>query len=264
MSRSFGLEGKKILVTGASSGIGFGAAKAFLGEGANVVINSSNRDRLSKAHEKLGKEGNVHSIVADITKEKDLDRLVAGAVRKLGGLDTLVYVTGQPATGRFLEKDYSDWRAAADLMMISPAYLARLVATQMIDSKVRGSMVFLGSITMREPVLTIAVSGVARIGVSGLVRTLARELGPKGIRVNGILPGYIETARVEAILKDRVAREGISRAKAVEEMVAEIPMGRLGTTEELAQVVMFLASDLSSYVSGALIPVDGALLRSTG
>ncbi len=264
MTNTFGLAQKRVIVTAASSGIGFGAAEAFLEEGSRVVINSSNPERLSNAEKKLAGKGELHSVVADLTREKDLDRLVAEGVRLLGGIDSFVYVTGPPAPGAFLEKDYAAWRQAAELMTISPAYLARLIALEMINSKVKGSMVFLGSVTMREPVLTIATSGVCRIAVAGLVRTLARELGPKGIRVNGILPGYIDTSRTQNIIKDTAARKGISPSEALQDLESDIPMGRLGTTKELAQVVLFLTSELSSYVSGALIPVDGAYLRSTG
>jgi 3-oxoacyl-[acyl-carrier protein] reductase len=263
LSGSYGLSGKRVVVTAASSGIGFGAAEAFLEEGARVVINSSNSERLSSAQKRLTKKGEVHSVVADLTKEKDMDRIVSETVKLLGGIDSFVYVTGPPAPGTFLENDYAAWKQAADLMTISPAYLGRLVALEMIRSKVKGNMVFLGSITMREPALNIAVSGICRIAVSGLVRTLARELGKNGIRVNGILPGYIDTARVQEIFKDKAVREKISESEAQRDLVKEIPMGRLGTTPELAQVVLFLASERSSYVSGALIPVDGGYLRSS-
>ena len=258
------MKGKRVLVTAASRGLGFGAAEAFLDAGARVVINSSNAARLAEAEARLAKKGDVRPVVADLTKEKDLDRLVSEAASSLGGIDSLVYVTGPPPAGAFLQKGNSEWREAAELMMVSPAYLARLVALDMIDRKVKGSMVFLGSVTMREPVLNLATSGVCRIAVSVLVRTLARDLGPRGIRVNGVLPGYIDTDRTQTIIRDRAAKEGIPEAEARADLVGQIPIGRLGTADEVAQVALFLASDLSSYVSGALVPVDGAYLRSTG
>jgi len=124
--------------------------------------------------------------------------------------------------------------------------------------------VFLASVAIREPIPTIATSSVCRIAIAGLVRTLARELGPKGIRVNGILPGYIATDRLGEVLEDSARRRGTSLEAERAALHREVPLGRVGTTEELARAIVFLGSEASSYVSGALLPVDGGLLRSTG
>jgi 3-oxoacyl-[acyl-carrier protein] reductase len=264
MPLTTGLTGQRVLVTAASQGIGFGAARAFLEEGARVVVNSSKAANLELALEKLRPLGPVSGVVADLTRHEDLDRLVERARAELGGIDTLAYVTGSPAPGVFLEQGYDEWRRAAELLVVSPAYLARRVADAMIAGQVRGRMVFLGSIAMREPIPTIATSSVCRIAIAGLVRTLARELGPHGIRVNGILPGHIRTARTDQVVGDIARRRRIAPREALAELEREIPLGRLGTTEELARSVVFLGSDLSAYVTGALLPVDGGLLRSVG
>jgi 3-oxoacyl-[acyl-carrier protein] reductase len=264
MGNASGLSGKRVLVTAASKGIGFGAAEAFLAEGARVVINSSSKENLSAAEKRLRTLGEVHSVVADHTIEADLDRLVDETKKLLGGIDVLVYVAGPPPAGTFMEKGYKDWIAAAELLMVSPAYLGRRVALEMIGSNTKGSMVFVASFTIREPVLNLAASNVARAGVLGLVRSLARELGPKGIRVNGVMPGYIETDRLRKVVDDTAVRRKISREQAMSETVAQIPLGRLGTTKEMAEVILFLAGDRSSYVSGAMVPVDGAYLHSVG
>jgi 3-oxoacyl-[acyl-carrier protein] reductase len=262
MPMSSGLAGQRVLVTAASSGIGFGAAQAFLNEGARVVINSSHRDKLERAVSSLAPLGEVHGVVGDLSAKADLEAIVRGAVARLGGIDTLVYVTGSPKPGRFLEFSYEDWRAASDLLVVSPAYLAKLVADHMIESKTAGRMVFLSSYVIREPTLAIALSSVCRAAVLSLVRTLARELGPRGIRVNGILPGYIRTGRIDQIAQDQSKRRGITPEEYVKEIERDIPLGRIGTTAELANAIVFLGSDLSSYLSGASIPVDGAVLRS--
>jgi len=258
------LDGARVLVTASSQGIGFGAAEAFVGEGARVVVNSSNPERTAAAVARLGKSGEVHGVVADLRSQDDLDRLLAETLRHLGGLDTLVYVTGSPRPGTFLEQEYADWERAASLLVVSPAYLARRAAEAMVAAGTRGRMVFLTSFAIREPIPNLALSSVCRVAVAGLVRTLARELGPKGIRVNGILPGYIRTARVEEVTGDAARRRGVPAEQVLREIERDIPLGRLGTTEELARAVLFLGSDLSSYVSGAMLPVDGAILRSTG
>lgn len=264
MQQNWGFQGQRILVTAASRGIGFASARAFLEEGARLVINSSNTTRLSDAVKRLQQFGDVYGVVANLEDRDYIDRLIRETVEHLGGIDSFVYVTGSPKPGVFLEQGYGDWEAAARLLMVSPSYLARRVAEAMIQESIKGRMVFLASVAIREPIPTLALSNVCRIAIAGLVRTLARELGPKGIRVNGILPGYIKTERVDEMLRDAAKRRGITSEQALRELEAEIPLGRIGLPEELARTVLFLGSDLSSYVSGALIPVDGALLHSVG
>jgi 3-oxoacyl-[acyl-carrier protein] reductase len=250
------------VVTASSSGIGFASAQAFLREGARVIINSSNNERLESAKARLAGLGEVHPIVADLSKKADLDRLVEESIARLGGIDTLVYVTGSPKPGRFLDFSYEDWREASDLLVVSPAYLAKLVTQEMLKAGTRGRLVFLSSYVIREPALTIALSSVCRVAVLSLVKTLSRELGPKGIRVNGILPGYIRTPRIDQLADNAAKKRGIRPEDWVKEIENEIPLGRLGTTDELANAVVFLGSELSSYVSGVNLQVDGALLRS--
>jgi 3-oxoacyl-[acyl-carrier protein] reductase len=264
MPLSSGLAGQRVLVTGASQGIGLGAARAFLAEGARVVINSSNPSRLTQAAEGLRGTGEVHPVPGDLRRRDDLDRIVSETERLLGGLDTLVYSTGGPPPGTFMEQDYAAWTQAAELLMVSPAYLARRVAEGMIARARGGRMVFLASTSIREPIPTIATSNVGRISIAGLVRTLARELGPHRIRVNGILPGFIATDRAQEVIADTARRLGISDEESRERLLKDIPLGRIGTTEELARTVVFLGSDLSEYVTGALVPVDGGRLRSVG
>ncbi len=264
MPLSSGLRDQGVLVTGASQGIGFGAARAFLEEGARVVINSSNEGRIEKALGQLRGFGEVHGVVADLRRQKDLDELVRQSVKHLGGLDTLVYVTGGPPPGTFMEQDYAAWSSAAELLMVSPAYLARRVAEGMIARRRGGRMVFLASTSIREPIPTIATSNVGRISIAGLVRTLARELGPHRIRVNGVLPGYIATDRLEEVVVDVARRQGTPLEAARRQLLGDVPLGRIGTTEELARTIVFLGSDLSEYVTGAMVPVDGGRLRSVG
>jgi 3-oxoacyl-[acyl-carrier protein] reductase len=256
--------GSRVLVTGASQGIGYAAAQAFLREGARVVINSSNEENLRHATASLAPIGPVSAVRADLRRREDLDQLLEETRRILGGLDTLVYVTGPPKPGTYLEQGFEEWERAAQLLVVSPAYLARLAAQAMLAGGQGGRMVFLTSIAIREPIATIATSSVCRIAVAGLVRTLARELGPKGIRVNGILPGYIGTDRLSELLVDSARRKGTNEAAERAALVREIPLGRVGTPEELARVIVFLGSESSSYVTGALLPVDGGTLRSVG
>ena len=149
--------------------------------------------------------------------------------------------------------------------MVTDGVPIRRVADHMISEKIRGRMVILSSYVIREPQPNIALSSVCRIVTASLVRVLARDLGPMGIRVNGILPGYIMTKRIEELSQDAARRRrGVTPEEWIADIVKGIPAGRMGSTEELANVIVFLASELSSYVSGTIIPVDGAILRSVG
>ncbi|MDA4121641.1 MAG: SDR family oxidoreductase [Thaumarchaeota archaeon] len=262
MALDFGLKGQRVLVTASSSGIGYGAAQAFLQEGARVVINSSNAEKLANARSKLAPLGEVHAVTGNLGSKEDLDHLVKESLSDLGGIDVLVYVTGSPKPGRFMDFSYEDWRSASDLLVVSPAYLAKLVADQMIKSGTGGRMVFLSSWVIKEPLLTIALSSVCRTTLLSLVRTLSRELGPRKVRVNGILPGYIRTGRIDQLAQNAAKTRGIKAEEWVREIENEIPMGRIGTTSELSNAILFLSSELSSYISGVSLPVDGALLRS--
>jgi 3-oxoacyl-[acyl-carrier protein] reductase len=261
---STGLSGARVLVTAASRGIGFGAAKKFLEEGSRVVINSSSAEHLDKALDSLKPLGEVHGIVGDLSRQTDMDNLITETLKHIGGIDVFVYVTGSPKPGLFMEQNYHDWENASQLLVVSPSYLARKIAEEMLKEGVKGRMVFLSSFAIREPVFNIALSNVCRISIAGLVRTLARELAPKGIRVNGILPGYIRTARIDQIAANNAKRKGISTEQAISEIEKDIPYGRMATTEELARSIVFLGSEMSEYVTGAMLPVDGALLRSVG
>jgi len=264
MTLTTGLKNQRVLVTAASQGIGYGVAQAFLGEGARVVINSSNDQKLQKAEQELSKLGEVHRMAGDLSTKDVIDKLVSSTTEIFGGIDVLAYVTGSPAPGTVMEKSYEDWEAGARLLTVSPSYLGRRVAEVMINNKIKGKLVFSSSVTVREPNPTLALSNVCRISIQGLVRTLSRELAPHGIRVNSVLPGFIKTARIDQLVANNAKRKGISEAQALTEFVAQIPMGYIGSTEEIARTFLYLGSDMSSYVSGASIPVDGALLHSIG
>ncbi|MGI0080856.1 MAG: SDR family oxidoreductase, partial [Nitrososphaerales archaeon] len=147
-------------------------------------------------------------------------------------------------------------------LVVSPAYLSKKVADSMIEREIKGRLVFLASYAIKEPVPTIAMSNVCRIVIAGMVRTLARELGPRGIRVNAVLPGYILTGRVDQIAEDTSKRKGISKQEAISEMEKQIPLGRIGSTDELARCIVFLGSSMSEYITGAMVPVDGGIMRS--
>lgn len=256
------LSGKLAFTTASSKGIGFGVAKVLAMAGADVIILSRNEENLKKAKEKIKEiaDVNVEYIVADLTKKEDLERIV-GEVKNIGDPDIFFYSTGGPKPGYFMEMTMEDWEEAVKLLLYPAVYLTRALVPGM-EKKGFGRIIYSTSVAIKEPIPNIALSNVVRISLAGLVRTLAKELGPKGITVNGIMPGIIRTDRVIQLAQDKARREGKSLEEALQDYAKPIPLGRLGEPEEIGYLVAFLSSELGSYINGAMIPVDGGRLNS--
>jgi len=253
-----GLGGKRVLVTAASKGLGYATARAFLVNGSRVIISSSNSENLRRAYESLRVLGEVYMVKADLTKKEDIDSLFGEVSRIFNGLDVLVYVTGGPRPGKFMDLSDEDWVRASELLLLSAVRCARYAANLMGEG---GRIIFSASVAIREPMEDLVLSNVVRISIAGLVRTLSRELGRRGILVNAVLPGLILTDRVKELALNRSRREGRDVNDVIKDMAKDIPLGRLGAPEEYANVILFLASNLATYVNGASIPIDGGLLK---
>jgi 3-oxoacyl-[acyl-carrier protein] reductase len=240
-----GLRGRTAIVCGASSGMGLATAEALVAEGANVAMFARRRDQLEREAERLG----ALAVRGDVTIPGDLERLVQRTVDAFGGIDVLVNNSGGPPPGPAAGVQPEQVEHAVELLLLSVVRLTNLCLPYLGRSG-RGRIVNITSIAVREPLEDLALSNAVRPGVVGWAKTLARELGPQAITVNSIAPGIVDTPRLGALTPElRAQRE------------AAIPLGRLGRPEEVAAVVCFLASDRASYVSGTLIPVDGALSR---
>jgi len=257
----FGLDGFKVLVTASTRGIGRGIAEVLLEEGAEVYICGRTRESVEKAIAELSPLGKVRGSPADISNKDEAEALVERAYEALGGLDGLVYVTGPPKPGTFAELNLSDWEYGVRLLILSAIWISRK-AIPLLEKSGRGSIVYLTSSVVKEPLPNLALSNVLRAAVHGLAKTLSRELGPRGIRVNVVVPGKILTERAVQVAKDMAARSGKSLEEVLKETSSEIPLGRYGLPKEIGYVVAFLLSPMASYVNGAIIPVDGGLLRS--
>lgn len=246
-----GIEGRTALVMGASQGIGRGVAASLAREGARVAIASRSRERLERAAREI--EGEVVPFVADAN---DLDRLAglpAEVAEALGPVEILVTNTGGPPLGRALEHPADEWEAAYRTLVLAPRTLVDAVLPGMRERR-WGRIANVASSSIREPIPGLALSNAHRMAAVGLFKTLAAEVAGDGITVNTVATGRFATQR---------AADNAGSLEAAEERArSEVPAGRLGTPEEHGDLVAFLCSERASYLTGAVIPLDGGLLRS--
>jgi len=246
------LDGKVFIVTGASRGLGFAAARLLVAEGARVVISGRHQDTLDLAVADLGE--NAVAVAVDNADPESAQAVVSAAVHRWSRVDGALISVGGPPTGTILETPDEVWTAAFESVFVGALRVARAVAAE-IEGE--GSIAFVLSSSVREPLANLAVSNGLRPGLAMAAKTLADELGPRGIRVNGLLPGRIGTERVGE-LDASTGNAEAARARAIE----RIPLGRYGDPEEFAAAAVFLLSPLSSFVTGVMLPVDGGMLRS--
>src|SRR2546425_3755653 len=259
-----GLKGKAALVTASSKGIGLGVAKVLASEGCRVVVSSRSNDSISQARDQIVREtGNreVYAFNADLTVKEDVDRLVKNATEKLGSVDVLAYNTGPPKPGTFNELSDADWDNGVKLLLMNGVWLAKRLVPSM-ERKRWGRLVFITSTTLRQPIPNLVLSNTVRLSLAGLSKSLATEYGGKGITSNGIMQGHILTDRQREIAKDVSSRTGMTVDDAMKQVLVEVPLGRYGTPEEVGYLVAFLSSDKASYINGAMIPIDGGMIRS--
>ena len=243
---NLGLERRTAVVCGASSGMGLATAEALAEEGAHVAMFARRRDLLEREADRLG----ALAVRGDLTNLRDLERLVNKTLEAFGGLDILIVNGGGPPRGPAIGLDAAAVESAVELLLVSAVRLAGLCIPHLEQSG-HGRIVCIESSSVREPVDNLVLSNAVRPGVVGWAKSLARELGPRGVTVNTIAPGRIDTARIAEVYPD-----GPTEAD-----LATIPLRRLGTPREVASVVCFLASDQAAYVTGSVIPVDGGLTR---
>lgn len=260
-----GLTDDTAIVTASSSGLGKASAMALAREGANVVINGRDEDRLEKAIADVEAEAadgaTVVGQAGDITDPDVPAAIVEASVEEFGGLDHLVTSAGGPPPGLLLDTTDQDWYDAFDLLVMSVVRFVRAAADSLRDGG--GSIVNITSRTVKEPSDSIVLSNSVRMAVMGLQKTLSRELAPE-VRVNAVLPGAHETQRIQELMDSAVDRgEFDSYDEAIADRVAGIPVGFMGEPLDLGNVVAFLCSAEARYVNGVAIPIDGGEHRST-
>ncbi len=254
-----GLKGKRVLVTAASRGLGRAVAEAFLAEGARVAISSSSEERIRQTARDLDERGEVIAMAADIGEADECAELLDWTLHNLGGLDVLINNTVGPPPGTLESLDEAMWRHAFDTILMSAVRLSRgaLPALRMDGG---GAIVNLASLTAKQPIDGLMLSNSLRPALVGMAKTLAREAAPD-VRVNNIATEHILTDRIRNLAATIWARDGETGDQAVERLAIEVPLRRYGTPTELANAVVFLASDAASFITGVTLAVDGGLDR---
>jgi 3-oxoacyl-[acyl-carrier protein] reductase len=258
-----GLKGKVALVFGASRGLGRAAAEALAAEGARIVIVARQEATLTEAATSIARAtgAEVFPLVCDVSKADDARRAVREAAAHFGGLDIVVTNSGGPRAGTFDALTEQDFAQAVELLFMSVVRVC-IEAVPLLRKRGGGRIINVTSITVKQPVDNLMLSNAVRPAVVGFARSLATELAPERITVNCVAPGYTRTERVVELNTANAKREHTTMEAIEERLVGTIPMKRLGEPHEFASLIVFLASERSSYITGTTLQVDGGYVRS--
>ena len=255
----FGLKGKRAIVMAASRGLGYASALGLAREGCRLIVCSRDQARIEAAAAAITKEtgAEVKALVADVSSASEAKRLVDAAVSAYGGLEIVVHNAGGPPAGETLQMTEEQWQKAFEQNLLSFTRIVGAAAPEMKKAGY-GRVLTIASSSIKQPIPNLALSNALRAGVWGIAKTLSRELAPQGILVNVIAPGRIDTERIAELDQANAQKSGKSVEDVRKTSIAGIPLGRLGRPEELANLVVFLASQAGSYITGQAITVDGA------
>lgn len=258
-----GLHGKVAMVAASSKGLGFGIARELAKEGALVSIGARTEADVFDAADVLIEETEAEVLpnVLDVSDPDSIFQWVENTVNAFGGVDCLVVNAGGPPAGKFDDFADSDWEHAFNLTLMSSVRMIRQVLPLMRQAG-GGSILTITSVSVKEPIDFLLLSNVMRSGVTSLAKSLSKQLAPENIRVNNLMPGRIDTDRVQSLdaLKAEAMEVPIEEVREANE--SGIPIGRYGTIEEFGKLGAFLLSDAASYITGQTIAVDGGSVNT--
>lgn len=256
------LKGKVALVAASSKGLGKAAAMALAREGAKLALCARSEALETTAEEIRQTTGaEVLAVTTDLTQPGQIENLVGRTLEHYGRIDILIINAGGPPPGGFLDLTAEDWHNAVQLTLMSAVNLLYAVLPAMIEEG-SGSIVTTQSYSVKQPIDNLILSNSIRMAVIGLVKSLANELGPKGIRVNSINPAWTWTNRVEQLMEDRASRSGRSLEEEAARVAEVVPLGRMGTVEEFGRAIAWLSSPAASFIHGHALMFDGGAVKA--
>jgi 3-oxoacyl-[acyl-carrier protein] reductase len=256
------LKNRVALVAASSRGLGKAVAWGLAREGAKLVICARNKEVLEKTADDIFLETgvSVFPLVVDLADSEQIDWMIDETLDLFGRVDILVTNAGGPPPGQFNDVDESEWMKAIQQTLMSVVRLTRDVIPGMRKQK-WGRIIHMTSVSVKQPIDGLLLSNVLRPGVIGLTKSLSQELAKDNILVNAVCPGYYLTDRVKELLRKKAKKNKTSVDKAMADVIQEIPLERMGRPEELADLIVFLASERASYITGSIIQVDGGFVK---
>ncbi len=257
-----GLKDRVALVAASSAGLGKAVAMGLAREGAKLALCARGESGLRATAQEIQRETGVETLerALDVTDPAQVHAFVAETLQRFGRLDICVANAGGPPSKSFAETTAQDWHTAVNLNLMSTVYLAKETLPPM-QARRWGRFIAITSMTVKQPVEGLILSNSVRAGVSGLIKTLANEYGPYNVLVNNVCPGFTATARLLELSQTLAGKQGVTAREIEERWAKQAPLGRIGQPEEFADVVVFLASERASYVTGVSIGVDGGIVK---
>ena len=250
------------MVAASSRGLGKAAAFGFAREGASIVICAREQDRLSAARDeiKVATNADVLAVQTDLTRPDDIKHLVDKTVETFGTVDILVNNAGGPAVGFFSEMTDEQWQQGIELTLMSTVRLTREVLPFMKKQK-WGRIINITSVSVKQPIDELLLSNSLRLSILGWAKTLSNQVAADGVLINNVCPGWTRTQRVTEIFAARAEALQTSPEDIEKSITGTIPMNRLATPEEQANLIVFLGSERAGYITGTTIQVDGGAVR---
>lgn len=258
------IKGKTALVSASSKGIGRAAAESLLHEGCNIAICSTNESNLKQTAMEMKEKFGVEPLwnVCDVDKPEQIENAVNTVIKKFGSIDILVNNCGGPVPGYFDTLTDQNWDAAFEQVLMSAVRFTRLVLPGM-KSKNWGRIINITSLAVKQPVDNLILSNSFRSAVTAFAKTLSNQVGVHNITINNVAPGYTLTSRIDELAEVRAKQAGITKDEMLKSMSQEVPMKRMASPEEVASLVVYLASEQAGYITGTTIGVDGGVIKAT-